>query len=61
MIDVTEDEIRKSGEGQPPEFTQAFVDLWKQDKITPVGPNAKGKIIWCANEEKASNEASETC
>jgi hypothetical protein len=60
MIDVTEDEIRKSGEGQPPEFTQAFVDLWKQGKITPVRRNAKGKIIWCTNEEKASNGPSET-
>ena len=60
MIDVTEDEIRRSGEGlvarsADTEFAAAFVqglvELWKQGAVYPVGRNATGDIIWSSSPE----------
>jgi hypothetical protein len=60
MTDVTEDEIRRSGEeliakSEDPEFAaeyiQGLVELWKQGAIYPVGRNEAGKIVWGANPE----------
>jgi hypothetical protein len=60
MIDVTEDEIRRSGEeliakSADPEFAaeyiQGLVELWKQGAIYPARRNEAGKIIWGANQD----------
>ena len=60
MVDVTEDEIRRSGEeliaksGDPEfaaEYIQGLVELWKQGAIYPARRNEAGKIIWGANPD----------
>jgi hypothetical protein len=59
-IDVTEDEIRRSGaeviaKSSNPEaateYIQGLVELWKQGAIYPARRNEAGKIIWMANPD----------
>ena len=60
MVDVTEDEIRRSGEELiaksgdaefAAEYIQGLVELWKQGAIYPARRNEAGKIIWGANPD----------
>ena len=60
MIDVTENEIRRSGaeliaKSANPELAaecvQGLVELWKQGAIYPVTRNATGRIVWSANPD----------
>jgi len=60
MIDVTENEIRRSGaeliakSANPElaaEIVQAIVKLWKRGAINPMRRNAAGKIVWSANPD----------
>jgi len=60
MIDVTEDEIRRSGaeviaQSSTPEATaarmEAIVVLWKKQAILPMRRDEDGKIRWRANPD----------
>ena len=60
MIDVTENETRRSGaeliakSANPElaaEIVQALVELWKRGAINPLRRNAAGKIVWGANPD----------
>jgi len=60
MIDVTEDEIRRSisevlAQRLTPEPTaagiKAIVALWRKGSLLPVSRNENGEIVWLLNPE----------